>query len=204
MVFDKARPLRRTESPKGASPNNRSARRTKDDEPTEKNGHAQPCVPEGGEYRTVQLLHRWAFRWSTGLPDFTVSPIYQFTSLPINQSTGIRWASPSGGVPLRYWAIRRFVGQALLTLRLLKCTPFGGRCSLSCCTFGGEYQFVTLPRLCKTHFRVNSTVTVESQQIAEKLRRSFGGWRSFIYFCDDVLRERLTGNWNAYLSPEAH
>ena len=28
--------------------------------------------------------------------------------------------------------------------------------------------------------------------------------RSFMYFCNDVLRERLTGNWNAYLSPEAH
>ena len=108
MVFDKARPLRRTESPKGASPNNRSARRTKDDEPTE-NGHAQPCVPEGGEYRTVQLLHRWAFRWSTGLPDFTVSPIYQFTSLPINQSTGIRWASPSGAFPC---GIGRSVGSS--------------------------------------------------------------------------------------------
>ena len=108
MVFDKARPLRRTESPKGASRNNRSARRTKDDEPTE-NGHAQPCVPEGGEYRTVQLLHRWAFRWSTGLPDFTVSPIYQFTSLPINQSTGIRWASPSGAFPC---GIGRSVGSS--------------------------------------------------------------------------------------------
>ena len=51
------RPLRRTESPKGASLNNRSVRKTKDDESTE-NGLAQPCVPEGGEYRTVLLLHR--------------------------------------------------------------------------------------------------------------------------------------------------
>ena len=91
---------------------------------------------------------------------------------------------PFGGVPC---SVGRSVGSSsfvLLTPRLLKCTPFGGRCSLSCCTFGGEYQFVTLPRLCKTHFRVNSTVTVESQQIAEKLRRSFGGWRSFMYFCN--------------------
>ena len=79
-----------------------------DDEPTE-HGRAQPCVPEGGEYRTVQLLHRWAFRWSTGLPDFTVSPIYQFTSLPINQSTGIRWASPSGAFPC---GIGRSVGSS--------------------------------------------------------------------------------------------
>ena len=129
MMFDKARPLRHTESPKGASPNNRSARRTKDDEPTE-NGHAQPCVPEGGEYRTVQLLHRWAFRWSTGLPVYWSTGFYCFTHLPIYQSThqpvyrhpmGV----PFGGVPLRYWAIRRFVGQALLTLRLFKFAPFG-------------------------------------------------------------------------------
>ena len=71
---------------------------------------------------------------------------------------------------MQRWAIRRFVGQALLTLRLFKFAPFGDRCSLSFVILHlrGEYQFVMLPRLCKTHFRVNSTVTTESQQMAKK------------------------------------
>ena len=68
---------------------------------------------------------------------FTHLPIYQSTSLPINQSThqpvyrhpmGV----PFGGVPLRYWAIRRFVGQALLTLRLFKFAPFGDAAAHRC------------------------------------------------------------------------
>ena len=77
---------------------------------------------------------------------------------------------PLRGRSLQRWAIRRFVGQALLTLRLFKFAPFGYGCSLSFVVLHlrGEYQFVTLPRLCKTHFRVNSTVTTESQQMAKK------------------------------------
>ena len=184
MVFDKARPLRRTESPKGASPNNRSARRTKDNEPTE-NGHAQPCVPEGGEYRTVQLLHRWAFRWSTGLPDFTVSPIYQFTSLPINQSTGIRWASPSGAFPC---GIGRSVGSS-------------GKPS-------SRYGYSNSPPSGTPQPTDTAAHTKNSNDrfgfILKKTSPFLWWGRSFMYFCNDVLRERLTGNWNAYLSPEAH
>ena len=78
-----------------------------DDEPTE-HGRAQPCVPEGGEYRTAQLLHRWAFRKSTSL-------------LVYRHPIGV----PFGGGSLQRWAIRRFVGQALLTLRLFGFAPFG-------------------------------------------------------------------------------
>ena len=87
-----------------------------DDEPTE-HGRAQPCVPEGGEYRTAQLLHRWAFRKSTSLL------VYRHPH-PI----GV----PFGGGSLQRWAIRRFVGQALLTLRLFKFAPFGDAAAHRC------------------------------------------------------------------------
>ena len=49
----KPAPIRRTGSPKGASTNSRSVRRTKDDEPTEHN-RAGPCVLEEGEYRLTK------------------------------------------------------------------------------------------------------------------------------------------------------
>ena len=103
------RPLRCTESPKGASWVTVDEAARSDDEPTE-HGRAQPCVPEGGEYRTAQLLHRWAFRKSTSLL------VYRHPH-PI----GV----PFGGGSLQRWVIRRFVGQALLTLRLFGFAPFG-------------------------------------------------------------------------------
>ena len=60
--------------------------------------------------------------WSTGFYCFTHLPIYQSTHQPVyRHPMGV----PFGGVPLRYWAIRRFVGQALLTLRLFKFAPSG-------------------------------------------------------------------------------
>ena len=121
-------PIRRTESPKGASPNNRSVRRTKDDEPTE-HCHAQPCVPEGSEYRRCSY---YTGGHATGLPDLLFHqsinlPIYQSTSLPVYQSTNLPASDgrPLRGRSLQRWAIRRFVGQALLTLRLFKFAPFG-------------------------------------------------------------------------------
>ena len=80
----KPAPIRRTESPKGASPDSRSVRRTKDDEPTE-HDRAGPCVPEGGEYRLTKT-------------DSCVSTD----------------GRPLRGRSFRYWTARRFVGQALL------------------------------------------------------------------------------------------
>ena len=47
--------------------------------------------------------------WSTGFYCFTHLPIYLSTSLPINQSTSIRWASPSGAFPC---GIGRSVGSS--------------------------------------------------------------------------------------------
>ena len=119
----------------------------------------------------------------------TISHVVSSTS-EVNQITSEVIFAPDGrplrGRSLQRWAIRRFVVLRPPHLRLLKFAPFGDRCSLSFVMLHlrGEYQFVMLPRLCKTHFRVNSTVTAESQQMAKKLRHSFGGWRSFMYFCN--------------------
>ena len=80
----KPAPIRRTGSPKGASTNSRSVRRTKDAEPTEHN-RAGPCVLEEGEYRLTK----------TG-------------------SCVSTDRSPLRGRSFRCWVVRRFVGQALL------------------------------------------------------------------------------------------
>ena len=76
--------IRRTESPKGASPNSRSVRRTKDDEPTEQN-RAGPCVLEEGEYRLTKI-----------------------------GSCVSADGRPLRGRSFWCWVFRRFVGQALL------------------------------------------------------------------------------------------
>ena len=69
------------------------------------------------------------FHPSTHLPVYpsTSLPIYQSTSLPVYPSTSLPASDgrPLRGRSLQRWAIRRFVGQALLTLRLFKFAPFG-------------------------------------------------------------------------------
>ena len=119
----------------------------------------------------------------------TISHVVSSTS-EVNQITSeINFTPdrrPLRGRSLQRWAIRRFVGQALLTLRLLKCTPFGGGCSLSFVMLylRGEYQFVTLPRLCKTLFsrklNRNSRITANCRKTSP-----FLWWgRSFMYLCN--------------------
>ena len=139
----------------------------------------------------------------------TISHVVSSTS-EVNQITSeVIFAPdrrPLRGRSFRSPAVRRFVGQALLTLRLFKFAPFGDRCSLSFVMLhlrGRISVCHAAPTLQDTFSRKlnrNNRITANGK----KNRHSFGGWRSFMYFCNDVLRERLTGNWNAYLSPEAH
>ena len=73
------------------------------------------------------LVYRIYYFTNLSIYQSTSLPIYQSTNLPVYQSTSLPASDgrPLRGRSLQRWAIRRFVGQALLTLRLFKFAPFG-------------------------------------------------------------------------------
>ena len=119
----------------------------------------------------------------------TISHVVSSTS-EVNQITSeVIFAPdrcPLRGRSLQRWAIRRFVGQALLTLRLLKCTSFGGGCSLSFVMLhlrGRISVCHAAPTLQDTFSRKlnrNSRITANCKKTSP-----FLWWgRSFMYFCN--------------------
>ena len=131
---------------------------------------------------------------------FTNLSIYQSTSLPIYQSTNLPvyrhpMGVPFGGVPC---SVGRSVGSS---------GKPSSRYGYSNSPPSGTPQ----PTDATAHRRRSPQTPQPTRKNSNDrfgfiLKTSpFLWWgRSFMYFCNDVLRERLTGNWNAYLSPEAH